>query len=731
MGDPSEATTFGRLTVSTYGVLLVLAVAVVGSAGAPAFAAGPSGPADANAGAAPVEDRATFPSAAAFGSDGSAADADATGAGAAAQSGHSRDSYPDAPHMDVARGDIAAIETGIARSRTGTVRIESVDGEFDVTLTFANNDGRKPATLYLNTYLAGNESAVAGLAYTAGDSDRVVVDSRDAVAGAPMPVGAYDVTIERESETVTKRLTIDDPSVGELTLLRAPGDRFENLSTDRDITEGLESGVVSDPLATGDGPAPALGDTMVYRLNASGLYGLLAAQGGETAEDNFRAIEGDGASGKVLDLTIDGRDGHAPVMDVPASLDDGSMQVIPDATSETLYLTVDLRRAAYESADGWGDREFGRASVSVFDGSHLVDSNAISGVDFAVLERHVTYDPAGEAIRREAASRQTIAGETSLAPHSRLTFDVAAIGDDFDAQVEAEVDGDGTFATTVNLSEAPEDARLTLSTAEIDGSKTLLTTGDAPETAIWFQEYESQNTDEAIEIDGVTAALEDGGFVAAYAVPPDEQVTHENLIGRSDYLEPGVHHTYVSLDRRVTDSQTVVLAIHRDDDGDSRFDYPADDSPYRIDGDAVHTAGRVLLSGDSSNPPRDPEYLTVDLRSAEDIDGTPVPTATPTDTPTMTPTPTATPDPVGTTELPPPTLRGDETPTATPDGSATVAPNGTTAATATVNGTVGPNGTTAGGTIDGSTEGLGPGFGPVAVLVAGLVLALAALVRRS
>ncbi|MFC7196188.1 BGTF surface domain-containing protein [Halosimplex aquaticum] len=628
--------------------------------------------------------------------------------------------------MHVARGDIAAIETGIARSRTGTIRIQSVDGEFDVTLTFANNDGRKPATLYLNTYLAGNDSAVAGLAYTAGDNDRVAVDSRDAVTGAPMPVGAYDVTIERGSETVTKRLTIDDPSVGDLTLLRAPGDRFENISTSRDVTEGLESGVVSDPLATGDGPAPALGDTMVYRLNASGLYGLLAAQGGETAEENFLTVERSGASGQALDLTIDGRDGCAPVVDVPASLDDGSMQVIPDATNETLYLTVDLRRAAYESADGWGDREFGRASVSVFDGSHLVDSNAISGVDFAVLERHVTYDPAGEAIRREAASGQTIAGETSLAPHSRLTFDVAAIDDDFETQAQTTVNADGSFSTTVDLSDAPEDARLTLSTAEVDGSKTLLTTGDAPETAIWFQEYQSPSTDEATSIEGVTAALEDGGFVAAYAVPPDEQVTHENLIGRSGYLQSGVHHTYVSLDKRLTDSQTVVLALHRDSDGDGRFDYPADDSPYSIDGDAVHTAGRVLLSGDSSNPPRDPQYLTVDLQSADDIEGTPVPTATPTDTPTVTPTPTPTPDPVATTE-PPPTLRGEETPTATPDESGTVAPNGTAAAT----GTAGPNGTTAGGTVDGSTDGLGPGFGPLAVLLAGTALVLAALVRRS
>ncbi|WP_436924301.1 DUF7282 domain-containing protein [Halosimplex amylolyticum] len=721
---------YDRRAVSTYGVLFVLAVAAVGATGAPAFGAGPPGSLDADAGAATAEDRSTCPSAAGVSAAGSTAAADAGGSAAPAASDHSRDSYPDAPQMDVARGDVAAIETGIARSRTGTVRIESVDEEFNVTLTFANNDGRKPATLYVNTYLAGNESAVAGLAYTAGDNDRVAVEERDSVSGAPMPVGAYDVTIEKQSGTQRKRLTIDDPSVGELTLLRAPGDRFENLSTDRDVIQGRQSGLVSDPPTTDDGPAAALGDTMVYRLEAGGLYGLMAAQGGQTAEENFLAVAGDGAKGQVLDLTIDGRDGCAPVVDVPASIGGGTMQVIPDATNETLYVTADLRRVTYESADGWGDRSVGRASVSVFDRSHLVDSNQTSGVDYGILEREITYDPAGQALRREAASGQTIAGETTLAPHSRLTFDVTAIDDDYGTQVETTVDGDGSFATTVNLSEAPDGARLTLSTAEIDGSKTLLTTGGAPETAVWFQEYESPSTEEATVIDGVRAALEDGGYVAAYAVPPDEQVTHENLVGRSTYLEPGVHSTQVSLREPLTDSQTVVLAVHRDSDGDGRFDYPADDSPYRIDGDAVYTAGRVLLSGDSSDPPRNPQYLTVDLRPAEDIEGTAVPTATPTDEPTPTASPSPTPESVGTTELPPPTLRGDETPTATPDRSGTVGPNGTAVGTAP-NGTVGPNGTTAGTTGDGSTEGLGPGFGPGAVLVAGFVLAVAALARRS
>ncbi|WP_123534617.1 DUF7282 domain-containing protein [Halosimplex salinum] len=708
-----------RRAVSTYGVLVVLAVAVVGATGAPAVALGGTDSPTAGSAASGDATACSIAGPAGSGSVGAAATA----------SGHSRESYPDAPHMDVARGDIAAIETGILRGRTGTVRIESVGGEFNVSLTFANNDGRKPATLYVNTYLAGNESAVDDLAYTAGDGDRVSVDGRSSVSGAPMPTGAYDVTVEKKSGTERERLTIDDPSVDDFTLLRAPGDRFENLSTERAVNEGLRSGVVSDPpRISGGDRAAALGDTMVYRLNASGLYGLLAAQGGGSVGENFLAIEGDDAT-RALDLGITRGDGCPPSVDVPASVGDGTMHVIPDSTNETLYLATDLRRAALTGSSGW-DSATARASVSVFDRTHLSDSNVTRSLEYEILDREIDYDPAGEAIRRQAASGQRIGGETTLAPGSRLTLDVTAYDGDYETQAVTEVDDDGTFDTTVNLSEAPDDARLTLSVAEVDGSITLLTTGNAPETAVWFQEYESPSTEEATTIDGVRVALDDPGFVAAYAVPPDEQVTHADVIGRSAYLQSGVHTTAVDLDRPLTDSRTVVLAVHRDDDGDGQFDYPADDSPVRVDDEAVYTAGRVLLSGDGSSPPMDPEYLRVSLLPADEIEGTPVPTATPTDEPTATPTPSPTAEPVGTTELPPPTLRGEETPT--PDQSGTDAPNGT-AVSPTVNGTVGPNGTAAANVTDGDgpTEGFGPGFGPGAVLVAVAVLVGAALVRRS
>ncbi|PSP66783.1 hypothetical protein BRC79_07190 [Halobacteriales archaeon QH_8_67_27] len=713
MGDPSERIMLDRRAVSTYGVLFVLAVAVVGATGAPTLAAGESGSTDGPTADGVYHDRSQCPS---LGTEGGGSSGDGSTA-----SSHSRESYPDAPHMDVARGDIAAIETGIGRNQAGSVRIESTDGEFNVTLTFANNDGRKPATLYLNTYLAGNESAAADLAYTAGDDDRVAVEERDAVSGSPMPVGAYDVSIETESGTETKRLTVDDPSVDDLTLLRAPGDRFDRLDTDRSITDGRESGVVSDPLLSADGPQAALGDTMVYRLNASGIYGLLAAQGGGSAETNFLEIADDG---DVFNLSIRSTGECQASVDVSSSVDSGALDVVPDSTDETLYVTTDLRRVASDadSADSFLGR--GRAAYQFEAGSHVTDSDVTTDLEYVVLDREYEYDGDRGVLTRSAASAQPVAGETNLAPGTNLTLNVTEISGDYGTRARATVADDGSFETEVDLSDAPDNERFTLSIAQISNSRTLLTTGDAAETAVWFEEYESPSSDEVTVVDDVRVALEDDGFVAAYAVPPDEQVTHEDLIGRSDSLESGVQDPDVALDETLTDSQVVVLAVHRNTDDDARFDYPADDSPVRTDGETVYAAGRVVLSGDSSVPPRDPRFLSVRLRPADEITGTPVPTATP--------TATRTDGPVTTTELPPPTLRDDGTETATPGEEGTTAPNGTAVSTADSNGTVGPNGTAAGTDTDdgGPTDELGPGFGPAAVLVAVVLLAVAAVARR-
>ncbi|QLH78952.1 hypothetical protein HZS55_17350 [Halosimplex rubrum] len=720
----------GRRADSAFGVLFVLALAVAGTAVLPAFAVAGSGPQPAAAGVGAGGTGCPAAGVAAAGSTGS--DASEGAAASRDASGHSLASYPEAPRTDVARGDIAAIQTGIANGRTGTVRIESVDGEFNVSLTFANNDGRKPAILYVNTYLAGNETAVANLAYTAGDNDRVAVADTESVTGAPMPVGAYDVTVETASGTTTQRLTVDEPAVGDLTLLRAPGDRFGELDADEDVAAARASGLISEPPTTDDGPEAALGDTMVYRLNASGFYGLLAAQGGSTSEANFLAAADDGA----VDLSITSSGDCESAVDVPGSVDDGTARVIPDPNNETLYVTADLRRVAVRQGLDRGFVGPGRATYAFDARTHVVESNTTTAVDYAVADRQYGYDADGGILVRSAESGQRVAGETNLAPGTNLTIEVAGLDRDYDTSARTTVDDDGTFGVDVDLSDAPNESRFTASIAQIANSQTLLTTGSAAATAVLFEEYEAASSSEADRVENARVALEDGGFLAVYFVPPNEQVTRENLIGRSGYLEPGVHDPTVSLDRPLTDSQNVVLVAHRDDDGDGRFDYPADDSPYRIGGDPVYGVGRVLLDGDGSTPPRDPQYLGVTLPPAEEITGTPVPTATPTDEPTATATPSPTPTatdsdgPVTTTELPPPTLRGTDTPTATPAG--TTAPNGTVAPTAP-NGTVGPNGTVANGTAtvtDGATDGLGPGFGLPAVIVAAVLFGALALSRR-
>ncbi|MFB6139744.1 MAG: BGTF surface domain-containing protein [Halosimplex sp.] len=728
-----------RRAISTYGVLFVLAVAVVGATGAPAaFASDSSGTAGQTDAADSLDDaRAQCPAAGpgAGEPDTGGATSDAAAASDTAAGERSTDSYPDAPRTNVSRGDIAAIETGIKGGRTGTVHVASGDGAFDVSLTFANRDGRKPAVLYVNTYLAGNETAVAGLAYTAGGHDRVAVENRRAAGGAPLPTGTYEVTIEKRSGTERRELVVREPEVGDLTLLRAPGDRFAALDSDEAVVAGLESGLVSAPIATDDGPAAALGDTMVYRLNASGFYGVLAAQGRSSAEENFLAVTGAEANPRVLDLLIRADGACGASVDLAESVREGSVQVIPDATNETLYVTADLRRVQRVSTGDGGFEGNGVAEYTFYGGTHLTASNVSTRLDYRVEPREYAYDGEGGLFRRRTAVDQSVRGETNLAPGTNLTVNVTEIGGDFETRAGTTVSDDGAFAADLDLSDAPEDARFTVEIAQIGHSETLLTTGDAPATAVWFDDDRTES-DTFDRVDRARVALEDGGFLAAYLVPPDEQVTREDLIGHSAYLGPGVHDPTIDLRRSLTSSRNLVLVAHRDADGDERFGYPAEDSPYRIGDDTVYDVGRALIAGGGSKPPRDPRYLGVRLPPADEVTGTPLPTATPTGEPTPTvtssPTPGPTDEPISTTELPPPTLRGTATPTATPPSPGTTAPEETTVPTATASGTGAPNGTAGPTTMGGdTTDGAGPGFGLTAALAAVALLAGAGLARRS
>lgn len=99
--------------------------------------------------------------------------------------------------------------------------------------------------------------------------------------------------------------------------------------------------------------------------------------------------------------------------------------------------------------------------------------------------------------------------------------------------------------------------------------------------------FDDQNSDgRSVVVQGAT--LSDGGFL----------VVHDGsgaVRGYSDYLEAGTHSAVeVTLDDRITETQTLVAMAHTDD-GDESYEFPDSDGPYTAGGAPVTDDARVTV----------------------------------------------------------------------------------------------------------------------------------------
>jgi PGF-CTERM protein len=269
--------------------------------------------------------------------------------------------------------------------------------------------------------------------------------------------------------------------------------------------------------------------------------------------------------------------------------------------------------------------------------------------------------------------RQTIGGETNAAPGTNLTVHVRSGSDtvDFDETFDATVRDDGTFEVTTDAF-ADEGSGLRF-TAWVSRNETwisprydgVMLSYDPGSVVLADQRVTSP--DPTVVVGSVTVS--DGGFVSVR-----RESANGSVLGASDYLSAGMHENVsVDLDGPVSGNETLVAVLHRDSDGDERWDFPERDSPIPVGGSTIYDAATVA----GQTPTTD----TV---------GEPIPTPTPTPTPT------------------PATTTGDAP-------TATESPSQSTESTET--------GGTADRTQPSATTGSGPGFGVATALLALLAAA--------
>jgi len=188
-----------------------------------------------------------------------------------------------------------------------------------------------------------------------------------------------------------------------------------------------------------------------------------------------------------------------------------------------------------------------------------------------ILQYHVI--PSAALRSGDISDGQTVT--TALGAGAELTFNKPSGGG-------LTVDGDASSAAKTGPDIASDGATL----HKIDG--VLL-----PATAVSIND-QAVNRDTVANVDSVGVAgtfLSEGGFMVLH------EASSGNVIGNSDYLEPGFYGNVdaldVELDNQLSDTTDVVAMPHKDTNDNQTYDFPGDDGPYTRDGAPVTDTSTV------------------------------------------------------------------------------------------------------------------------------------------
>lgn len=388
----------------------------------------------------------------------------------------------------------------------------------------------------------------------------------------------------------------------------APKGRYDDLRSAADIRAARRAGWLTrtypprgERERTYDGRVPvAAGDVVVYRIDSPRLARRLTETDADPRTRFLTLVNRSVVSvgfEQTTGLTMREwkrfalydsvrRDGFDVVVDRA----NGTVSVVaPLARLRTVRADDEVPLAAVdESRRSVRDGEPYQFSLTL----ETNDSAPVRWVDddeFQVVERVVRFDTDGTAIRLEAADDQRITGSTSVATGTVLTARLRTDDGSYTRRISLRVDANRTFATALDLSDAPADATGTLSVPGVEteigigpsgssASDTVLVTFGAAETAA----LRVDSVDSDLDVNGALVLSAPGFVVARNATAGDGLILGQTYVSR-----PGTNGLDIAL-RPTTGVERLQLAVYRDVDGDGRLD--AADEPFRRAGDPVRTA---------------------------------------------------------------------------------------------------------------------------------------------
>ncbi|MWG36870.1 DUF7282 domain-containing protein [Halomarina oriensis] len=505
------------------------------------------------------------------------------------------------------RGDLVMIPLDFSGATDqATVTLGSEDVNYQVDLLVEDTDGDGNATIVFNTYqtLEGEDTAFSG---AEGASVTVVNDNGNADPSAEPKLSqilsadaAYDLSASvDDDETDVATLAINEGSVDSFEIGTAPAASFGDAESVSDVEN-----------VSVDSDTVAAGDVVTHRLEATGIFGAVTANGGLS----------EFLSQTDAEITISevdaGPNADADSISLEDDLDENDYNVVTDGEG-VVYVNVDSSAGALEDFSG----EL-QTTLTLTEDTGLVDEETSLNDTFTVVPRTASFDTEEiddvDTVVVSAENGSTITGETSVAPGTTFNVRVRATGDSpFLLSDQVEADENGTFSAEFDFSGISPNTTFEASIigGDFDQADTDVpgVVQPAPSAEVSISDQESDGSTVTVD----SATLSDGGFVTIHDSTLQDGEVLGSVRGTSDYLESGESSDIeISLDAPYNESGTAIAMAHMDTNGNEEYDFVtsegSEDGPYTDDGSPVVDSAEITVSNQSTSASVTVEDQTTD-----------------------------------------------------------------------------------------------------------------------
>ncbi|SFR35940.1 PGF-CTERM protein/surface glycoprotein [Halogeometricum rufum] len=396
------------------------------------------------------------------------------------------------------RGDVVNITITLQNTDYATLTLGSSDVGYRSNVTVEDENGDGQVNLLFNTWAATNAGSIGndgGNVYDVpnleDDDDSITKASIEEGVNSLLESGEYDLEVRagQDSDDDSQgvgTLTLEERNTTAVNTWTAPsGSTLED--TD-DVYEAVGNNNLTQTNTV------AYGDLAVHQVEASGLEGLLEAQGTDDVTTAFY-----NNNGSEYTLTVEQVDPGANRDPYALVLNDTNSDVFADSENDTYFVVYDTDSKDIDTTERSIENDHTlEANFTVEeDEDNLADDRQTVTDEYDLVEgEHILDDPYNVS----ASAEQTIEGETTVAPGTELSLRVRSSGDtqpSFLKTATVYVTENRTFSGTFDFSEqevgdtyeitvrnGPADSETVDGTVlESVETETEMTETDAPDTA--------------------------------------------------------------------------------------------------------------------------------------------------------------------------------------------------------------------------------------------------------